>query len=179
MKHSNYERTPQWIDRHYMMADLDWFGQVWLMLVSLLQEVLCHYTTLHYTTVICHYTTVICHYTTLHYTTVICHYTTLQWYVPTLHFTTLQWYVTTLHFTTLQWYVPTLHFTTLQSYVTTLHFTTLLNVDITPTFQVISVFEIICKSHYRGQKRTQRLHFAILWQNVTWFLQYFWISDNV
>ena len=42
-----------------------------------------------------------------------------------------------------------------------------------------SVFEIIGKSHYRGQKRTQCLRCAILWQNVTWFLQYFWISENV
>ena len=30
-----------------------------------------------------------------------------------------------------------------------------------------SVFEIIGKSHYQGQKRTQRLRCAILWQNVT------------
>ena len=39
-----------------------------------------------------------------------------------------------------------------------------------------SVFKIIGKSHYQGQKRTQRLRCAILWQNVTWFFQWFWIS---
>ena len=39
-----------------------------------------------------------------------------------------------------------------------------------------SVFEIISKSHYQGQKRTQRLFCSIFWQNVTWFFQYFWIS---
>ena len=43
----------------------------------------------------------------------------------------------------------------------------------------ISVFKIIGKSHYQEQKRTQRLHCAILWQNVTLFSQYFWISKNV
>ena len=43
----------------------------------------------------------------------------------------------------------------------------------------ISVFEIIVKSNYQGQKRMQHLHCAILWQNVTWFFQYFWISENV
>ena len=43
----------------------------------------------------------------------------------------------------------------------------------------ISVFKIICKSHYQGQKRTQHLCCAILWQNVPWFFQYFWISKNV
>ena len=42
-----------------------------------------------------------------------------------------------------------------------------------------SVFKIMGKSHYQGQKRTQRLCCAILWQNVTWFFQYFWISENV
>ena len=42
-----------------------------------------------------------------------------------------------------------------------------------------SVFKIIGKSHYQGQKRTQHLHCAILWQNVTWLFQYFWISENV
>ena len=44
---------------------------------------------------------------------------------------------------------------------------------------IISVFEIIGKSNYQGQKRTQRLRCAILWQNVTLFFQYFWISENV
>ena len=41
-----------------------------------------------------------------------------------------------------------------------------------------SVFEIIGKSHYQDQKRMHRLRCAILWQNVTWFLLYFWISEN-
>ena len=37
----------------------------------------------------------------------------------------------------------------------------------------LSVFEIIGKSHIQGQKRTQRLRCAVLWQNVTWLFQYF------
>ena len=42
-----------------------------------------------------------------------------------------------------------------------------------------SVLDIIGKSNYQEQKRTQCLCCTILWQNVTWFLQYFWISENV
>ena len=55
------------------------------------------------------------------------------------------------------------------------------NQDITITFSFIhkSVFEIIGKSHYQGEKRTQCLRCAMLWQNVTWFSKYFWISKNI
>ena len=45
-------------------------------------------------------------------------------------------------------------------------------------FGSISVFKIKGKSHYQGQKMTQCLRCAILWQNVKWFFQYFWISEN-
>ena len=59
-----------------------------------------------------------------------------------------------------------------------LHFTQEGGLTVRRRTMFISVFEIIGKSHYCGQKRTQRLRCAILWHNVTWILQYFWISEN-